>query len=53
MKQRCMLYLAMVMAITSSASYADTGHYEWSSLPFGGGGLVSTTKDVKPGSQVG
>lgn len=25
MKQRCMLYLAMVMAITSSASYADGG----------------------------
>ena len=31
----------VMMFITSSASYAQTGHYEWNALPFGGAGFVS------------
>ena len=42
MKQRFMLCFGVVMMfITSSASYAQTGHYEWNALPFGGAGFVS------------
>ena len=33
--------LAVVMIVISSVSYAQTGHYEWNALPFGGAGFVS------------
>lgn len=33
--------LAVVMIVIPSVSYAQTGHYEWNALPFGGAGFVS------------
>lgn len=36
--------LAVVMIVISSVSYAQTGHYEWNALPFGGAGFVSGSK---------
>ena len=41
MRHVAMSILSIVLIITSSASYSQTGHYEWNSLPFGGAGFVS------------
>ncbi|MDE7165817.1 MAG: hypothetical protein K2O17_02185 [Bacteroidaceae bacterium] len=35
------LFIAAMTALSATTVYAQTGHYEWYSLPFGGAGFVS------------